>query len=890
MKTNPIDPTPPPTATCPVCGAPLPAGALAGLCPACLLAQGSETHTHAPPERSAFQPPSLQQVGRLFPQLEILGLIGAGGMGAVYKARQPALDRLIALKILPPQETGGANFADRFNHEARALARLNHPNIVAVYEFGKTEGMHYFIMEYVDGANLRQLEKAGALAPTEALRIVPQICDALQYAHDEGVVHRDIKPENVLLNRRGQVKIADFGLAKILGMDGQWLRLTADHTVMGTPHYMAPEQVERPLSVDHRADIYSLGVVFYEMLTGDLPLGRFPPPSKRVRDVQLDVRLDEVVLRALENDPERRYQKASEVKEGVASVVNTPPGSADAAAPESATKPEPRVLRWAGSPVVVERDGEREVSYNGALGAIAIALLCVTAAFLLVRITTGIEHVSPRIGMLSALLITFWGIHRTLNRPDTAEAPRHTARGTLILHPASRFRLRPGFLPLAALFAFVVGFHFLKTEIINPRLTGSQSTTRVARTANDADIRGAMTAPLPGGGTVEMLAVAEAHPAPNGWWRPDGTPITTHRYIAEGLPSLDATNLLYRFFIVRMRDLPQDASGPYLHIAPAQSSSGGGTLLTDGAPMPDGQLYAATFQPAAESATIRLGFGWDPWQVVASHHPRHQTSTQIRHPGDRTWESSVHQAADGPDGARITIVLSGTINTDDWTTRVVAVDSRDEVHSHSIGSGTPMPSAQTWTYTFRDLTLDEIKEFQVQVRPIHWLEFRRIALHPDRPVPAPRPPAFGPVHELTFNGFLDFDSGRTGDAPPDLAAPHTTPTLHTLRGDILWQRETGYDAAAGTNRMYTLNLRCVALDDPDWDRISPAELIDRYHNGMFLPESLAAWPGPDDLPTTYGFRTREYGTGILQLMRFGETEPGVHLRYRLVEYPDGVLP
>jgi predicted Ser/Thr protein kinase len=887
MKTNPIDPTPPHAATCPVCGVPLPAGGLAGLCPACLLAQGSETHTQAPPERSAaFQPPSLQEVGRLFPPLEILGLIGAGGMGAVYKARQPALDRLVALKILPPQETGGAHFADRFNHEARALARLNHPNIVAVYEFGKTEGMHYFIMEYVDGANLRQLEKAGALAPTEALRIVPQICDALQYAHDEGVVHRDIKPENVLLNRRGQVKIADFGLAKILGMDGQWLRLTADHTVMGTPHYMAPEQVERPLSVDHRADIYSLGVVFYEMLTGDLPLGRFPPPSMRVRDVQLDVRLDEVVLRALENDPERRYQKASEVKEGVASVVNSPPGAADTATPEPATKPEPRVLRWAGSPVVVERDGEREVSYNGALGAIAIALLCVTAAFLLVRITTGMEHVSPRIGMLSALLITFWGIHRTLNRPDTAEAPRHTARGTLILRPDSRFRLQPGFLPLAGLFAFVVGFHFLKTEIINPRLAGSKSTTRTARVARDADIRGAMTAPLPGGGAVELLAVAEAHPAPNGWWRPDSTPIANQRFIAEGLPKLDATNLLQRYFLLRLRDLPQGASGPSIQFQPPGSSSGGGALLADGVPMHDGRLYAATFAPSTQTAKLRVGLAWDPWQMVASHESKRRTSTQIRHPGDPTWESMVHQAADSPDGARVTIVLNGAVDSEQWTTRVVAVDSHDKVHTHSIGSGTPLPSAQTWTYTFRDLTLDDIREFQVQVRPVHWIEFRRIALQPKQPVPAPRPPAFGPVRELTFTGFLDLDSGRTGDTPTGPEDLQTT--LESLRSDLLWQRETGYDAAAGTNEMHTLNLRCVALENTDWDHITPAELIERYYDGMFLPPSLAAYPGPS-LPSTYGFRTREYRTGILQLVRFGGSEPAVHLRYRLVEYPDGVL-
>jgi hypothetical protein len=309
---------------CPKCGRLMPAGVLAGLCPACLLAQGADTQGDEAGARH-FQPPPIAEIAKLFPQLEIIGVLGAGGMGAVYKARQAALDRFVALKILPATNTSGINFAERFNREARALARLSHPNIVAVHEFGQAGALHYFIMEFVDGTNLRQLEQAGRLSPREALQIVPQICDALQYAHDEGVVHRDIKPENVLVDRKGRVKIADFGLAKILGLDGQSARLTMEGQVMGTPHYMAPEQVERPLTVDHRADIYSLGVVFYEMLTGDLPLGKFSPPSRKV---QMDVRLDEVVLRALENDPARRYQKASEVKSQVETITNTPGAAA----------------------------------------------------------------------------------------------------------------------------------------------------------------------------------------------------------------------------------------------------------------------------------------------------------------------------------------------------------------------------------------------------------------------------------------------------------------------------------------------------------------------------------------------------------------------------------
>jgi serine/threonine protein kinase len=260
-----------------------------------------------------------------FPNLEILELLGQGGMGAVYKARQPGLDRLVALKVLPPGIGSGAAFAERFKREARSLARLNHPNIVAVYDFGEAAGLYYFVMEYVDGANLRQMERTERLAPREALGIVVQVCEALQYAHDEGIVHRDIKPENILLDKKGRVKIADFGLAKLLARAPADFTLTQPQQVMGTPHYMAPEQLEHPAEVDQRADIYSLGVVFYEMLTGELPLGRFAPPSQKF---QVDVRLDEVVLKALEKEPSRRYQHASEVKTDVEEISRGPQAAA----------------------------------------------------------------------------------------------------------------------------------------------------------------------------------------------------------------------------------------------------------------------------------------------------------------------------------------------------------------------------------------------------------------------------------------------------------------------------------------------------------------------------------------------------------------------------------
>jgi serine/threonine protein kinase len=208
---------------CSGCQKPLEANAPDGLCPECLLKAGLGTGVDLGPDsqaesgRTSFVAPSLEEVARLFPQLEILGFIGQGGMGAVYKARQKALDRVVALKILPPGIGKDAAFAERFTREAKALARLNHPGVVTLYEFGQADGLFFFLMEFVDGMNLRHLMEVERISAREALAIVPQICDALQYAHDQGIVHRDIKPENILLDRQGRVKVADFGLAKIVG-------------------------------------------------------------------------------------------------------------------------------------------------------------------------------------------------------------------------------------------------------------------------------------------------------------------------------------------------------------------------------------------------------------------------------------------------------------------------------------------------------------------------------------------------------------------------------------------------------------------------------------------------------------------------------------------------
>lgn len=312
------------TQHCAVCGQSISPSAPEGMCPRCLMARAMQ---QTEPSRTAA--PDIESVRAAFPHLEILNVVGQGGMGVVFKARQPQLDRLVALKILSAQRTEDAQFAERFHREAKALARLNHPNIVTIHDFGKSGAFFYLLMEFVDGMNLRQLSRARRLSPKEALAIIPPICDALQFAHDHGIVHRDIKPENLLLDKEGRVKIADFGIAKMLGAEPTQTGM-ADSQPAGTPQYMAPEQLESPAASDHRADIYSLGVVLYELLTGELPTQHFDLPSKKIH---IDVRIDEVVLRALEHEPERRYQTAAEVKTHLEEITSRPNGPQQPKAP-----------------------------------------------------------------------------------------------------------------------------------------------------------------------------------------------------------------------------------------------------------------------------------------------------------------------------------------------------------------------------------------------------------------------------------------------------------------------------------------------------------------------------------------------------------------------------
>ena len=237
-------------------------------------------------------------------------IVGAGGMGVVYEAIQLSLNRPVTIKLLRCGDGAGYAFENRFRREAMAMAQLTHPNIVDIYDFDRiSEDYLFFVMEYIEGTDLAEIMRTGGMPPPQlAMLLLPQICHALEFAHSRGIVHRgivhrDIRPANIMVTRRGEVKVTDFGLAKKFDQFNSFVTMT--NMILGTPEYAAPEQVDAHREVDHRADIYALGVMIYQMLTGQLPRGAWQPPSQRPG---VDPRMDSIVIKAMMQDRNQRYQ------------------------------------------------------------------------------------------------------------------------------------------------------------------------------------------------------------------------------------------------------------------------------------------------------------------------------------------------------------------------------------------------------------------------------------------------------------------------------------------------------------------------------------------------------------------------------------------------------
>ncbi|ATB34024.1 serine/threonine-protein kinase [Melittangium boletus] len=324
---------------------------------------------------SGLEATSVASPAVALPGYELERVLGRGGMGEVWLARQMSLGRKVAVKVLPPRLAKDPEFVRRFDKEATALATLNHPNIVQIIDRGVAGEHYFFVMEFVEGRSLREVVRE--LSPSEALRVALQVARALECAHDKDIIHRDLKPENVLLDARGHVKVADFGLAGIRRADSTALQLTATSVAMGTLNYMAPEQRRDAKSVDGRADLFSLGVVLYEMLTREVPVGRFRLPSERVPG--LDPRVDTVVERLLENEPGARFASAHAVCEALEALVT----NVSSSSPPS----------------------------SGALQAVPVGMGARD------RWYSGWRPVRTALAVLGAVVLVFWGLRSVLDGP-----------------------------------------------------------------------------------------------------------------------------------------------------------------------------------------------------------------------------------------------------------------------------------------------------------------------------------------------------------------------------------------------------------------------------------------------------------------------------------------
>lgn len=261
---------------------------------------------------TGFNAPDPAHLADLFPGFQIIRLIACGGMGAVYEAVQNSLDRPVAIKILPREFTHDESFRNAFETEAKTMARLNHPNLIGVYEFGEIEGMLYITMEYVPGLSLFQAANGKPILPGEVVPLISAIARGLAHAHENGIIHRDIKPANILLNHNNEPKIGDFGLAR-----PRERQILEGETIFGTPGYTAPEVIHNPQSIDHRADIFSLGVLLHELLTGTLP-DADPRPASAI--CRCDFRFDKIIRKATHPDPDQRYNSAADIAAELAKI------------------------------------------------------------------------------------------------------------------------------------------------------------------------------------------------------------------------------------------------------------------------------------------------------------------------------------------------------------------------------------------------------------------------------------------------------------------------------------------------------------------------------------------------------------------------------------------
>ena len=826
---------------CPNCLSPIPPDAPGGLCPSCVLL-GAAGPTEAPPTGFAgMGAPEIDKVRAAFPELEILALIGHGGMGVVYRARQPRLDRLVALKILPPALATQPGFSERFTREARALGRLSHPNIVAVYDFGERAGIFYLMMEFVNGVNLRQAMRAG-VKPEQALSLVPRICEALQFAHDHGVLHRDIKPENILLDTAGTPKLADFGIAKLAEEAGAAPggTLTQTGAALGTAAYMAPEQIEHPGAVDHRADIYSLGVVLYEMLTGELPLGRFAVPSEKARVAR---GVDEVVMRALEKERERRQQSATEMKTEVEDVRAGTPSRRSGVLPPRNSPPGsgPGWTGWNPGGAPHHRLNPLSRVFLG------FTILCAVCIPLAGGSATVRKFVEP--STLALLCPVFGGLMAASQILFGRRGPVQPRQPlgfwkTLVLVLLA--------VPVLIIIGLMVPYLAMRSGRTHTPHTIEKPAVAVVRTTDQAF--GAKVGP----GVIEIAGIAP-HPSKGKVWRKmDGTVWTGPAWvIPDDRIKAQAGQRAYDFVILRDGFPAGTTFAGYRLTPPAEANSGALVEFapTPGKPSPGYDSIQALVPENMSTITIRAGVAYGPWHTVsttAANNSIDQTETY----GDRDWK--VYHGSMTETAAGEMLVNYRYEPPDDWEVRVVGVTA----------SGIEVPKLrlsridQQAEWTFPKPKGEAITQLRFQVRPIDWVEFQNVVLPPEDAAPTV---SASPKPETPPGS----DSAAATAQKPPLAIVHPlkgpySAQVHAGKIELLGVRE--HDAVA--DHWWSMNGSPIvrppaATAMRPWN--FPADAGKRAYDLLFERRGFSPGSSPtvflaSDSKGNFGSRTLDYET------------------------------
>ncbi len=850
------------------------------------------TQSGAEPAGAPPPPPSIAQLAPHFPQLELIECLGRGGMGIVYKARQPTLNRLVALKILAPERERDPAFAARFAREAQALAALNHPNIVTIHDFGQAGGFYFLLMQFVDGVNLRQAMKAGRFTPEQALAVVPPVCEALQYAHNHGIVHRDIKPENLLLDKEGRVMIADFGIAKMLGADAPGVGL-AESQPAGTPRYMAPEQQAAPQKVDSRADIYSLGVVLYEMLTGELPGQPLEPPSKKV---VLDVRLDAVVLRALEQNPELRYQQVSDVRTLVETIVTTP-GATSAAAPVAPSAPAyPERTRW---------------------------LLAVRGFIMAIACTIFGLHLHPAIWGVG---VTGWGIVGVMilfrllfaTRANQEEDQRALRRAAAVSHVHIIGVMSAGLVLalintgltkewnyfFAGLFAVGLYVSILRlAKLLWPRQVPSlgknaaasfQSLENGAQPDERCRRLGKLALRLGAGGPA-LVAVLLALRVDIAWplmvglvalcelaafvlgllgWKfwagkaavlvavllPVLAVPVTLLMSSGGLMAYtahDSAAIRYRVFIAdakavdqlipagqRLNGVRPGAKACQTH-GPNEQEYFQGNFKMKGH-VPEVEAQRAEISSVALDALLASV----PEKSGVLCDRTRQLTTDWWQPGMAdTWIFNRHELQSMGSGGGLLGLRSRNgvreVRLEYYVNHTLIGTSRS-IGAKLLYEG-PVSASGALAFLVPFLHADDSAHYLVivyEVTPHH---------------PAP-PPAFGPVMEHEVRDFIDLDSGKLLQPPNPRAG-----TWQERGATSEWMKQQGIDATWASDGLIGVGLTVIPLAKERWSDATTRWLVAQL-NSAPAPEPLVKIERTENLPVTVGFKTREGGVGILQIV------------------------